>query len=261
MILTVDIGNSTTVFGLFRADGQLLFRSALESDHSRTADQWAIDLSGVFVLYGYRREDISGAILSSVVPPMTGTMLHAVEKVTGKLPLLVSPDLRLNFSMTGNVPNQLGSDIIANCSAALEKYEAPLIVIDMGTATTVSLLSAEQVYQGVFIIPGMGTMLEALSQRAAQLPFISVDQPGAPPVLGLNTQDAMRGGLLYGNAGLLDGVIGRIEAQYGAVKTVVATGGNARFVYQYCQHPIINDQHLLLEGLFYLYQFNQQQSI
>lgn len=256
MILTIDIGNSTIIFGLFHESGELLFRSALESDRQRTGDQWAIDLNGLFQLNGYPAH-ISGAIISSVVPPVTGTMLHAVQKVTGKTPLIVSPALNPNMKIIDNVENQLGSDIIANYTAAVEKYNTPMIMIDMGTATTVSLIGEGGVYQGLFIIPGVGTMLTALSQKAAQLPYISVDVPEAPPIPGMNTVDAMRGGVIYGNAGLIDGVIERIEQKYGSMKTVVATGGNARFIVKYCKKNIINDQHMLLEGLFRLYQLNK----
>jgi pantothenate kinase, type III len=256
MILTIDIGNSTVVFGLFHENGELLFRSALESLHSKTADQWAIDLNGVFQLYGHQPYKVKGAIMSSVVPPVTGTIFHAIFKVTGKEPIIVSPELNSGLSMYNNMKNQLGSDIIANCVAALHKYEGPMLVIDMGTATTVSLIDDKGVYYGIFIIPGMGTMLEALSQRAAQLPFISIDLPDAPPIMGTNTVDAMQGGILYGNAALLDGIIERIEQVYGKIKTVVTTGGNARFVVKYCKYKVQNDQHLLLEGLFQLYKLN-----
>ena len=231
MILAVDVGNSNTTVGLFDAAGRLSFLSALETDKDKTKDRCAIDLLGVFGLYGAEIGSVDGAILSSVVPSLTATMTAAVGRLIGCSPMVVGPGIKTGLNIKAEIHNQLGADIVASSVAAIQKYPQPIIVIDMGTATTFSYLS-ESTYKGCVIIPGVRIAVEALSGRAAELPHISLEQP--PSIFGRSTIDAMRSGVLYGNAAMIDGMIQRMEAEAKPVATVVMTGGNAEMIQPHC---------------------------
>jgi type III pantothenate kinase len=254
MVLAIDIGNTNTTIGLFDEKGDLTFLSELETDRKRTQDQCCLDLLGVFQLYRAEIGRVKGAILSSVVPPMTGNMAAAVTRLTGHKPLIVGPGLKTGMNIKADVHNQLGSDIVASSVAAFSKYETPIVVINFGTALTFSYLS-DNSYEGCAITPGIRVALEALSERAAQLPHISLDGTVTP--LGRNTVDAMRAGVLFGNAGAIDRMIDSMEEAAGAqAKTIVATGASARDLLCHCKHSIRLDQDLLMDGLFLLYQKN-----
>lgn len=253
MILTVDIGNTNTTIGLFDKNGTLTLRSSLETDKGKTADQCAIDLLGVFHLHSADIGLVDGAIISSVVPPLTATISDAVRLLIGKPPLIVGPGVKTGLNIKSEMHNQLGADIVTSAVAALQKYSSPLIVIDMGTATTMTVL-IDATCEGCVIIPGVHISLEALSERAAELPHISIEQPVS--IIGRNTIEAMRSGIVYGNAGMLDSMIERLEEATAPAATVVATGGNASKILRYCKHEIIYDPDLLLTGLYLLYQKN-----
>jgi type III pantothenate kinase len=181
-------------------------------------------------------------------------MAAAVTRLTGHKPLVVGPGLKTGMNIKADVHNQLGSDIVASSVAAFSKYETPIVVINFGTALTFSYLS-DNSYEGCAITPGIRVALEALSERAAQLPHISLDGTVTP--LGRNTVDAMRAGVLFGNAGAIDRMIESMEEAAGAqAKTIVATGGGAKELLRHCKHHIRLDQDLLMEGLFLLYQKN-----
>lgn len=254
MILAIDIGNTITNIGLFTGKGKLVFLSSLETDKKKTQDQCCIDLLGVFGLYQADVHQVNGAILSSVVPPMTGNMAAAVTRLTGVKPLVVGPGLKTGMNIKADVHNQLGSDIVASSVAAFSKYEAPIIVINFGTAITFSYLS-DSAYEGCAIKPGVRLALDALSERAAQLPHISMD--GSVTPLGRNTVDAMRAGILLGNAGAIDRMIESMEEAAGMpARTVVATGEETGQMLRYCRHKIREDHDLLMDGLFLLYEKN-----
>lgn len=254
MILAIDIGNTNITIGLFDDKGALAFLSELKTDRKKTRDQCCIDLLGVFQLYKAKIETVSGAILSSVVPPMTGNMADAITRMTGHKPLIVGPGLKTGMNIKADVHNQLGSDIVASSVAAFAKYPTPIIVINFGTAITFSYLS-ENSYEGCAIAPGVQVALEALSERAAQLPHISLD--GVVTALGRNTVDAMRAGVLFGNAGVIDRLIESMEEGGGALaQTIVATGDSSAQLLRNCRHQIRSDHNLLMDGLFLLYQKN-----
>lgn len=256
MILAIDIGNTNISIGLFHENGTLSFLSELATDKKKTRDQCCMDLLGVFQLYQADVKKVSGAILSSVVPPMTGSMAAAVFRLTGQKPLVVGPGLKTGMNIKADVHNQLGSDIVASSVAAFSKYQTPIIVIDLGTAITFSYLS-ENSYEGCAITPGILVALEALSERAAQLPHISLEGHVTP--LGRNTVDAMRAGVLFGNAGAIDRMIDSMEQAAGAkANTIVATGDGSSQLFRHCQHPIRLDHDLLMDGLFLLYQKNRR---
>lgn len=258
MILAIDIGNTSTNIGLFNSKGKLEFLSELETDKQKTQDQCCIDLLGVFQLYRSEISAVTGAILSSVVPPMTENMAAAVARLTGQRPLIVGPGLKTGMNIKADVHNQLGSDIVASSVAAFSKYPTPIIVINLGTAITFSYLS-DNSYEGCAITPGIRVALEALSERAAQLPHISLE--GGVNPLGRNTVDAMRAGVLFGNAGAVDAMIRRMEDAAGAqARTIVATGDSSLQLLRHCTHSIQVDHNLLMDGLFLLYQKNTSQS-
>ena len=256
MILTIDIGNTTIAVGLFDERGKLAFLSSIETVPNKSRDHCAIDLLGVFQLNGADIKSVRGAIVSCVVPPLSASIISAVELLIGKKPMVVGPGIKTGLNIRSDLHNQLGSDIVASSVAAISCYPSPVIVIDLGTATTFSLLRAG-IYEGCAILPGVRLALEALSNSAAELPHISIEPPPSP--LGRNTIDAMRSGVLYGNAGMVDSMIGRFEEACGdSAKAVVATGGNAPLILPYCRRKITYDPNLLLSGLYLLYQKNTE---
>lgn len=257
MILAVDVGNSNTTVGLFDGQGKLSFLSSLATGRDRTRDQCAIDLLGVFGLYGADVKAADGSILSCVVPSLAATMADALHRLTGAPPMVVGPGIKTGLNIRAEVHNQLGSDIVASSVAAIAKYPGPTVVIDMGTATSMSLLRGS-VYEGCIIMPGLRLAQEAMSERAAALPPISLNAPAPVGLLGRTTEDAMRSGLLYGHASMVDGMIERMEEAAGQAATVVATGGNAPRVLQYCKRKILYDAHLVMDGLYLLYRKNTE---
>ena len=247
MILAIDVGNSITTIGLFSAEGELRFRSELPTVKGGTQDQYAIQLLDVFRLHGADMSAVDGVILSSVVPPVTAAICSAARFVVG-------PGVKTGLNIKSDLHAQLGSDIVAFSIAAAARYPSPLIVIDMGTAVTLSLLRGN-VYEGCIIMPGVRVSVEALSQEAAELPHISIEPPAT--LLGHNTVDAMRSGVVYGSASMVDGMIRRVEElNGGAVAAVVATGAAAPQVLAYCEHKIEYDPDLLLRGLYLIYRKN-----
>ena len=254
MILAIDIGNIRTTIALFAEEGTLSFQSELETDAKMTDDRCAIDLMGVFQLYGAELGKVTGAILSSVVPPITGTYARTLRRLTGKPPLVVGPGLKTGLNIKAEIHNQLGSDIVASAVAVSALYPTPAIIINSRTAVTFSYLS-ENAFEGCAIMPGMDIALEALSQNGAQLPQISMAQVDTP--LGRNTVDSMRAGVLYGYSGAFDRVIESLEEASGApAAAVVATGGRAPALYRLCRREIKYDHDLLVKGLYLLYRKN-----
>lgn len=256
MLLAIDVGNSTTSVGLFDRERNLRFLAYLDTDSRKTADQISIDLMNLFTLYHYNYQDVTGAIFCSVVPPLNFMMSKALTRLLGKPPMMVGPGVRtgLNLRMENQV--QVGADIVADAVAALERFEPPIITIDMGTATTIGVIDAHRNYVGGMLLPGVNVSLEALSRRAAQLPAISLQHPKS--VIGKNTEDCMRSGIVYGTAGMLDGIIDRIRGEFpGQEVSVVATGGNAPVIVKYTRNHIVYDKYLLMDGLWTIYQKNK----
>lgn len=256
MLLAIDVGNSTTSVGLFGTDGTLQFLASLDTDSRKTADQISIDLMNLFKLYDYDYKDVTGAILCSVVPPLNFMMQKALTRLLGRAPMVVGPGVKTGLNLRLTVQTQVGADIVANAVAALEKFQPPIVTIDMGTATTVGVISEGRTYEGGLLLPGVNVSLEALSHRAAQLPDISLQHPKS--LIGKNTEDCMRSGIVYGTAGMLDGIIDRIREEFpGQELSVVATGGNAPVIVRYCRNRIVYDKYLLMEGLWTIYQKNK----
>ena len=247
MLLAIDVGNSNTSVGLFDKDAKLLFLAALDTDSRKTADQICVDLMNLFALYRFDFAQVHGAILCSVVPPLNFMMEKALTRLLGKPPMVVGPGVKTGLNIRLSVQTQVGADIVA---------DAPIITIDMGTATTIGVISEGRNYEGGLLLPGVNVSLEALSRRAAQLPDISLQHPKA--LIGKNTEDCMRSGIVYGTAGMLDGIIDRIREEFpGKTVSVVATGGNAPVIVRYCRNKIVYDKYLLMEGLWTIYQKNK----
>ena len=256
MLLAIDVGNSNTSVGLFDRDKTLCFLASLDTDSRKTADQISIDLMNLFTLYRYRFSDVTGAILCSVVPPLNFMMEKALTRLLGKPPMIVGPGVKTGLNIRMEIHNQLGADLVAGAVAALDKYPTPIIMIDMGTATTISYISAKRSYEGGLMFPGVRLSLDALSDHTAQLPDISLQHP--KQLIGKNTEDCMRSGIVYGTAGMLDGIIDRIREQFGGKEiSVVATGGNAPVIVKYCRNKIVYDKYLLMDGLWAIYQKNK----
>lgn len=255
MLLAIDIGNTNIVIGCIR-DDRILFKARIATDYTRTSDQYGVEIKSMLEAFGIHKEDISDCIISSVVPPVFHSIRTGVIKVIGKQPMVVGPGLKTGLDIQVDSPAQVGSDRIVIAVAALAEYDAPLILIDLGTATTVEVVTQPRTYLGGVIYPGVKLSLDALTSRAAQLPGISLDKP--KQVIGKNTVDCMRSGMMYGTAAMLDGVIQRIEDELGYTCTLVATGGLAQFVIPLCKREIILEKDLLLKGLNIIYKKNRR---
>lgn len=255
MLLAIDIGNTNIVIGCIQND-EILFKARIATDRMRTSDQYGVEIKNMLEAFGVQKEDISDCIISSVVPPVFNSVKTGVIKVIGKQPMVVGPGLKTGLNIHTEVPSQLGADRIVIAVAALAEYKAPLILMDMGTATTIEVIEPENVYMGGVIFPGVMISLDALTSRAAQLPAISLDKP--KQVIGKNTVDCMRSGMMYGTAAMIDGLIDRIEEELGHSATILATGGMARFITPLCKRDIILEKDLLLKGLNIIYKKNKR---
>ncbi len=254
MLLAIDIGNTNIVLGCL--DGKkILFTERLSTDHQKTAAEYAILFRSVLTLNHVKPEDVSGTMISSVVPPITALMKKAVNKFTDTPVMVVGPGVKTGLNILMDNPAQVGSDLIVAAVAGIEEYTCPLIIIDMGTATTISVVDEHRNYIGGMILPGVRVSLDSLSTRTSQLPRISLDPP--KKLLGKNTIDCMKSGILYGNASCIDGMIDRIQEELGCEAAAIATGGLAESIVPLCRHEVIVDDELLLKGLRIIYEKNR----
>ena len=255
MILAVDIGNSNIVLGCIQ-DREIKKEARIATDLIKTSDQYCAELKNMLDLLEIPVASIEGSIISSVVPPLLNSFKTAIRKLTGKVPLVVGPGIKTGLNILLDNPALAGGDLIVAAVAALAEYPAPMLIIDMGTATTITAIDEKKNYLGGCICPGVKISAEALSGRTAQLPAISLEAP--QKAIGRNTIDSMRSGLMMGAAAMLDGMIDRMEEELGHPVTVVATGGIARFVIPMCRREIHYDKDLLLKGLLRLYENNKR---
>ncbi|MCD8055062.1 MAG: type III pantothenate kinase [Lachnospiraceae bacterium] len=253
MILAIDIGNTNIVVGAMRGDTPL-FVERLSTDSGKTDLEYAVSLRTVLDIHSLSTDGFEGCIIASVVPPVTGTVSLALEKLLGQAPMIVGPGLKTGLNIKIENPAQLGSDLVVDAVAGIAEYPLPLLIIDMGTATTISAVDRRGTYLGGVIIPGARVALDALSSHASQLPRISFEPPKKP--IGTNTIECMKSGIVLGNASLLDGMLDRMEEELGEPATVIATGGLARFIIPYCRRKILYDDTLLLKGLNIIYHKN-----
>ena len=254
MLLAIDIGNTNIVIGCIK-DDEIIFKARIATDRTRTSDQYGVEIKNMLEAFGVSREDVEDCIIASVVPPVFNSVQTGVLKVIGKQPMVVGPGLKTGLNIHVDIPSQVGSDLIVAAVAALAEYPAPLVLIDLGTATTIEVIEPQNVFIGGLIFPGVMVSLDSLSSHAAQLPGISLDKP--KKVIGKNTVDCMRSGMMYGTAAMLDGLIDRIAEELGHESTIIATGGLAQFVIPLCKHEIILEKELLLKGLNIIYKKNK----
>ena len=253
MVLTIDIGNTNIVLGVWDKE-TLLFVSRLKTDKLKTEDGYAIELKNVFELYNVNSSKIHGSIISSVVPQISNAVARAVERLIEKKPLVVSPGIKTGLNIKTDDPAQLGSDIVVGAVAALSKYPKPIIIFDMGTATKISVIDTNSSFLGCVILPGIRIGFDALSERTAQLPQVGLEAPG--DIIGKNTIESMMSGAVFGTASMMDGMVERIEQRLSQKATVIATGGNLGDIAKFCKTEIIENANLILEGLILIYRKN-----
>lgn len=253
MILAIDMGNSNIVVGGID-EQKTYFEERITTDDRKTSLEYAIMLKNILEIHKVKRSDIEGSIISSVVPPLNAPLSSAVKKITGRRPLLVGSGMKTGMNIKMDNPKTVGSDLIVAAVAAVDRYEGPIIIVDMGTATTITVVDRAGSYIGGVILPGVNVALNSLVSNTAQLPRINLDIPKR--VIGKNTIECMRNGIMYGNAATIDGIIDRMEEELGEKATLIATGGMARFITPLCNHKIIYDPDLLIRGLLILYRQN-----
>lgn len=254
MILTIDIGNTNVVFGC--SDGtDILFIERIATRSTSTDTEYAIFFKNVLDLHSINTSEIEGAIISSVVPSATNLVKRAVRKLSDIEIIVVGPGIKTGLKILTDNPAQLGSDLVVDAVAGIAEYPVPLIILDFGTATTLSVISSKKEYLGGIIMPGVKISHDSLVGRTAQLPKISLDAP--KHVIGTNTIDCMKSGLIYGTASSIDGMIDRIENELGTKTTVIATGGLASTIIPLCRRDIVIDDMLLLKGLMIIYNKNK----
>lgn len=255
MILALDAGNTNICVGCIDEEGCHM-TARIATDRSKTEDEYAVILGSILRLNGISPETLTGSIISSVVPPVNGVLMLAAEMVTGRTPILVRPGIKTGLSLRVENPDGLGSDRIVDTVAASALYPCPVIVVDMGTMTTLSIVSKEHEFLGGVICPGIRLSQEALARNTSQLPSISLEAPAR--AIGRNTVECMKSGAIYGTAAMVDGLIRGIKRELpaGQEASVVLTGGMSRWIAPYCREKVIVDSDLLLKGLWILYQKN-----
>ena len=253
MLLVVDLGNSNIVLGTY--EGEKLYRHwRISTERQKTSDEYGMMLHDLFSYHGINMSDIKAVIISSVVPPLVVPMEKMCERYFHLKPLVVGPGIKTGIRLKYENPREIGADRIVNVVGAYELFKGPLIVIDIGTATTFDVVAENGDFLGGVIAPGLGTQAEALFQRAAKLPRIELVTP--KNVICRNTISGMQAGLIFGFAGSIDAVVQRIKSEFGQDMTVVATGGFAKMIAKESSTIDHVDHFLTLTGLRVLYERN-----
>ena len=255
MVLTIDIGNSNIVLGGFEGE-KLCFVVTISTETTRTADEYASKILSILKVHNAEYKAIGGAIISSVVPPLNSVIKEAIRILWGIDSFTVGPGIKTGLNINCDDPSSVGADLICACVAAANIYKSPSLIVDMGTATKMTVVNEKGAFIGVAIMPGVMMGLNALSENTAQLPKVELDAPKA--VIGKNTTDSMKSGIIYGNASMIDGMIDRINSELDTELSVYGTGGYSHLIIPHCKHKIIVDEHLVLKGLNIIYNKNNK---
>lgn len=255
MLLVIDVGNSNIVLGIYREE-RLLQDWRVSTDRSRTPDEYALLIRGLFRLADIDFADIDAIIISSVVPTLTGVLEKLCRRYFSREPQVVGPDTKTGMPILYDNPREVGADRIVNSVAAFEKHRCPLVIIDFGTATTFDVVNRQGEYCGGAIAPGLMISTEALFKKASRLPRIDVMKP--PAIIARNTVNSMQAGVFFGYVGLVDGIVQRMKQESGESPRVIATGGLAGLIAPESQTIDEVDEYLTLEGLRLLYQRNRE---
>jgi type III pantothenate kinase len=255
LLLVIDAGNTNIVLGIY--DGELLLRNwRISTDKSKSADEYGILFNNLLVLTGIGLANITDIIISSVVPTLTGVLERLSRNYFGIKPHLVGPGIRTGMPIHYDNPKEVGADRIVNAVAGYEKFKAPLIIVDFGTATTFDYVNGKGEYCGGAIAPGLMISMEALFQKASKLPWVEIVKP--PGVIAKNTVNSMQAGIYYGYVGLVDEIVGRMKRESRENPKVIATGGLAALVAPESKTIDAVEEYLTLEGLRILYLRNRE---
>ncbi len=255
MLLVLDTGNTNIVLGVYEG-AELKHHWRMETYRQKTEDEYAMQVKALFSHVGLEFTDITGIIISSVVPPVMFPLEQMCKKYFNQEPVIVGPGVKTGLNIKYDNPREVGADRIVNAVAAIHEYGSPLIIVDFGTATTYCYVNEHAEYMGGAIAPGINISMEALFDRASKLPRVELTRP--EHVVGKNTVSAMQAGILYGYVGQVEGLVGRMKAESKKMPTVIATGGLASLIGKETDVIDVVDDYLTLKGLKLIHERNQQ---
>ncbi len=256
MLLAIDIGNSNVVIGCLNENNETVKQFRMVTDLKKTDDEYASGMKTILDYSGVQCSDFEGAIICSVVPPLTEVFRNAVERITGLRALVVGAGIKTGLNIMIENPATLGSDLVAVSVGAMHQYPLPAIVLDMGTATTITVVDKGNKFLGGAIVPGVALSLNALSSGTSLLQKVPIEAPNK--CICTTTKECMQSGAVFGNAAMIDGMIDRFEQELGPIGSVVATGGIASMIISHCKREVIYDENLLLRGLGIIYKKNKR---
>lgn len=254
MLICVDIGNTHIVLGFYQ-DSVLLKSFRLKTDANTTEDEYGVKLLDILDFLEVSPLDIESAIISSVVPALDSLLERAMRQYLQVEPIFVGPGLKSGIAIKIEDPRQLGADLLVGAVAAVHKYGAPAIIVDMGTATTLSVVSEKKEFLGGIILPGVLSSYESLVKSTSKLESVRFEQP--KNLIGKNTINSLQSGMIYGQSAMIDGLLKKVKEEVGDA-TVILTGGISRRILDFLEEKVVYDADLILEGLYILYQMNKK---